>query len=148
MAIKSLALSACLLALVCPLQAQQSVQVNDDELFQAVQREFAEAYNRKDLDAMAGLFAENGIRITPSGMFVGRAAIRRNLQEVLEMGLHDYTVRRTISHTEGGLVFHGGEWQAKLGDQQFRGYYSALLIREGGQVKIYEETVNVAAPGK
>ena len=42
---------------------------------------------------------------------------------------------------------HAGEWQAKLGDgQQFRGYYSALLVREGAEVKIFEETVNVAVP--
>jgi hypothetical protein len=44
------------------------------------------------------------------------------------------------------MVFNAGEWQAKLGDQQFRGYYSALLVREGDKVKIFEETVNVAAP--
>jgi hypothetical protein len=35
---------------------------------------------------------------------------------------------------------------SRLGDQQFRGYYSALLVREGDEVKIWEETVNVAAP--
>jgi hypothetical protein len=48
---------------------------------------------------------------------------------------------------EGGMVFNAGEWQAKLGDgQQFRDYYSALLVREGDGVKIFEETVNVAVP--
>jgi hypothetical protein len=45
------------------------------------------------------------------------------------------------------MVFNAGEWQAKLGDgQQLRGYYSALLVREGDEVKILEETVNVACP--
>jgi hypothetical protein len=35
----------------------------------------------------------------------------------------------------------------KLGDgQRPRGYYSALLVREGDSVKIFEETVNVAVP--
>jgi len=35
----------------------------------------------------------------------------------------------------------------KLGDgQRPRGYYSALLVREGDGVKIFEETVNVAVP--
>jgi hypothetical protein len=48
---------------------------------------------------------------------------------------------------EGGMVFNAGEWQATLGDgQRFRGYYSALLVREGDAVKIFEETVNVAIP--
>jgi hypothetical protein len=59
------------------------------------------------------------------------------------MGLHDYTVRRTVSRLEGNLVFNIGEWQAKLGDRQFHGYYSALLIREGDQAKILAQTVNV-----
>jgi hypothetical protein len=45
------------------------------------------------------------------------------------------------------MVFNAGESQAKLGDgQQFRGHYSALLVREGDGVKIFEETVNVAVP--
>jgi hypothetical protein len=80
-------------------------------------------------------------RITPAGVFRGREAIGRELQRVvIDLGLHDYSVRRT-------MVFNAGEWQAKLGDgQQYHGYYSALLIREGDGVKIFEETVNVAAP--
>ena len=95
---------------------------------------------------MAAFFSENGVRITPAGIFRGRDAIRREMQRVIEMGLHDYSVRRTVSRLEGNMVFNAGEWQAKLGDQQFHGYYSALLIRESDGVKILEETVNVAAP--
>jgi hypothetical protein len=49
---------------------------------------------------------------------------------------------------EGSIVFNAGEWQAKLGEQQFHGYYSALLVREGDEVKFLEETVNVAAPSQ
>jgi len=47
---------------------------------------------------------------------------------------------------EGNIVFNAGEWQAKIGDQQFHGYYSALLVREGDELEILEETVNIAAP--
>jgi hypothetical protein len=42
------------------------------------------------------------------------------------------------------MVFNAGEWQAKFGDQMFRGYYFALLVREGDGVEIFEE--NVATP--
>jgi hypothetical protein len=56
-------------------------------------------------------------------------------------------VRRTVSRLEGDMVFNAGEWQAKLSDgQPLRGYYSALLVHEGDGVKIFDETVNVAAP--
>ena len=129
-----------------PASTQQNEPDAGDELFQRVQSEFAEAYNRKDVAAMAAFFSENGVRITPAGIFRGRDAIGREMQRVIEMGLHDYSVRRTVSRLEGSMVFNAGEWQAKLGDQQFRGYYSALLVREGDKVEIFEETVNVAAP--
>jgi ketosteroid isomerase-like protein len=131
---------------VTPASTQQNEPGAGGELFQKVQAEFAEAYNRKDVAAMAAFFSESGVRVTPTGIFRGREAIGREMQRVIEMGLHDYSVRRTVSRLEGNMVFNAGEWQAKLGDQQFRGYYSALLVREGDGVKIFEETVNVAAP--
>jgi ketosteroid isomerase-like protein len=133
---------------VAPASTQQDEPDAGGEIFEKVQSEFAEAYNRKDIAAMAAFFSENGVRITPAGVFRGRDAIGRELQRVvIDLGLHDYSMRRTISRLEGNMVFNAGEWQAKLGDgQQFRGYYSALLIRESDGVKIFEETVNVAAP--
>jgi hypothetical protein len=52
-----------------------------------------------------------------------------------------------VSRLEGNMVFNAGEWQAKLSDgKQYRGYDSALLVREGDGVKIFEETTNVAVP--
>jgi ketosteroid isomerase-like protein len=129
-----------------PAFAQQSESSVGGEPYQKVQSQFAEAYNRKDVAAMAALFSDNGVRITPSGIFRGRDAIRREMQRVIDLGLHDYSVQRTVSHSIGNMVFNAGEWTAKLGDQQFHGYYSALLFREGGEVKIFEETVNVATP--
>jgi ketosteroid isomerase-like protein len=133
---------------VTPASSQQIEPGAGGKLFEKMQSEFAVAYNRKDIAAMAAFFSENGVRITPAGIFRGRDAIGRELQRaVFDLGLHDYSVRRTVSRLEGGMVFNAGEWQAKLGDgQQLRGYYSALLVREGDGVKIFEETVNVAVP--
>ena len=137
-----------LFGVVTPASTQQDEPGAGGEIFEKVQSEFAEAYNRKDIAAMAAFFSENGVRITPAGVFRGRDAIGRELQRVvIDLGLHDYSVRRTVSRLEGNMVFNAGEWKAKLGDgQQFRGYYSALLVREGDGVKIFEETVNVAVP--
>jgi ketosteroid isomerase-like protein len=96
--------------------AAQDKQVTNDQ-YAELQKNFAEAYNRKNADAMAAAFAEDGIRVTPSGIFRGRDAIHRNLQDVLNMGLRDYTVQRTVSRAVGTFVFNAGEWRAKLGDQ-------------------------------
>ena len=136
------------LSAATPATSQQDKTSAGGEAFEKVQSDFAEAYNRKDVEAMAMAFSEDAIRVTPSGIFQGREAIRHNLQDALNMGLHDYSVRRTVSRSYGAFIFNAGEWQAKLGNQPFHGSYTAILGREGDQVKILEETVTVAAPDK
>ncbi|MCK1407690.1 nuclear transport factor 2 family protein [Bradyrhizobium sp. 76] len=125
-----------------------AAQQTSGDQYADLQKNFAEAYNRKDVDAMAAAFTDDAIRVTPSGMFVGREAIRRNLQDVVNLDLHDYSVERNVSRSFGNFVFNAGEWQAKLGDQLLHGYYTAIVVRDGGVAKIMEETVTVAAPGQ
>ena len=96
------------LAVLIGSAAAQEKQVTDDQ-YAGLQKNFAEAYNRGDADAMAAAFAEDAIRVTPSGIFQGRDAIRLNLQDALNMGLHDYTVQRTVSRSEGTFVFNAGK---------------------------------------
>jgi hypothetical protein len=86
------------------------------------------------------------VRVTPSGIFQGRDAIRRSFSDALKLGLHDYSVQRTVSRPEGAFVFNAGTWEAKMGDRPFHGYYSSILTSENGQLRIIEETVAVAAP--
>jgi ketosteroid isomerase-like protein len=136
------------LSAVTPASSQQGTASAGGEAFEKVQSDFAEAYNRNDVEAMASAFSEDAIRVTPSGFFEGREAIRRSLQDALNMGLHDYSVHRTVSRSYGAFIFNAGEWQAKLGNQPFHGFYTAILGREGDQVKIMEETVTVAAPDR
>ncbi|MET4236673.1 ketosteroid isomerase-like protein [Bradyrhizobium sp. i1.4.4] len=119
-----------------------------EDQYADLQKKFADAYNRKDVDAMAAAFTEDTIRVTPSGIFVGREAIRRNLQDILNLDLHDYSVERNVSRSFGNFVFNAGEWQAKFGDQPQHGYYTAIVVREGDRAKIMEKTVTVAAPGQ
>jgi len=143
MAARSLAIACLLLAIPGLARAQDRL---DSAALAEMQKHFAEAYNRGDLDAMAVAFTEDAVRVTPSGIFQGRDAIRRSFQEALKLGLHDYTVQRLISRPEGSVVFNAGTWQAKLGDQAFHGYYTAIVVRDGDQPKIMEETVTIAAP--
>ena len=133
------AVTVCLLLASTAASAQQIEPSAGGELFEKMQSDFAEAYNRKDVPAMASFFSENAVRVTPAGVFRGRTAIGRELQRVsVDLGLHDYSVKRMVSRLEGNMVFNAGEWQAKLSDgKQYHGYYSALLVREGDGVKIF-----------
>jgi ketosteroid isomerase-like protein len=141
MALKLLPLSFLPLLITSHAWSQEQLDVTAE-----MQKHFADAYNRGDVVAMANTFTENAVRITPSGIFQGRDAIRRGFEDALRLGLHDYSVERVISRPEGNFVFNAGKWRAKLGDQPFQGYYSAIVVRDGDQTKIMEETVTVASP--
>ena len=138
----SAALALSLLALSGTAMAQQASSDPSAEM----QRHFAEAYNEGDLDTMAASFTPDATRVTPSGIFQGREAIRRGFEAALKLGLHDYSVQRLGSRTEGRFTFNVGEWRAKVGGQPLHGYYSAILVQEAGQPRIMEETVTLAAP--
>ena len=73
--VRMIVVVACSLAVLSA--TAQDRWVSDDQ-YTEMQKNFAEAYNRKDADAMAAAFAEDGIRVTPSGIFQGRDAIRRD----------------------------------------------------------------------
>lgn len=139
-----------LMPILCLLLAIPSIALGQDQLDSSalveMQKHFAEAYNRGDVDEMANAFTETAVRVTPSGIFEGRDAIRRSFQNALKLGLHDYSVQRVISRSKGTFVFNAGSWQAKLGDQALHGYYTAILVRDGDAPKILEETVTVAVP--
>ena len=63
---------ACSLAVLSVGATAQDRWVTDGQY--AESEEFCGIYNRKDADAMAAAFAEDGIRVTPSGIFQGRDA--------------------------------------------------------------------------
>jgi ketosteroid isomerase-like protein len=119
---------------LCLLLATPRISIAGETLDAAamdeMHKQFSEAYNRGDLNTMAATFTENAVRITPSGIFQGRDAIRQSFSDALKLGLHDYSVQRTLSRPEGSLVFNAGTWQAKVGDRAFYGYYSSILTSE------------------
>lgn len=145
MAPKTIPLLCLLLALPGYATAQEQHQFTGDDTTE-MQKQFAEAYNRGDVDAMAAAFTEDAVRVTPGGIFQGRDAIRQSFQEAIKLGLHDYSVERTLSRSEAGFVFNAGKWQAKLGDHAYHGYYTSIVVREGNEPKIREETVTIASP--
>ena len=138
--------SAALLCVSVPATAQPSPSATDYQQCEELQSRFNESRARQDTQAMAAVFAEDAVRVTPDGVFQGRDAIRRNLQSLVTAGLRDFTSQRTVLRHEGNLLLAAGEWYAKLGDAPLHGYYSAVLSCSSGQPKILEETTNVAAP--
>ena len=86
-----IAVSLILLATLGQARGQDGKDVGFD------QAAFADGYNHKDAAAMANFFSKQAIRVTPSGIFRGRDEIRQNFQTALDIGIHDYTVKRIHS---------------------------------------------------
>ena len=74
-----------LLSAASPASTQQDETGAGGELFEKMQSEFAKAYNRKDVPAMAAFFSENGVRITPARVFLGRDERFRIQSEEVEV---------------------------------------------------------------
>jgi ketosteroid isomerase-like protein len=144
--IRTVGISGAVLVWITAAAAQPACAAADYQRCEELQDRFDEARVRRDAQAMAAVFAEDAVRVTPDGVFQGRDAIRRNLQGLVIAGLHDFTTERAVSRHEGDLLFDAGEWHAKLGDTPLHGYYSAVLSCGSGQPEILEETTNVAAP--
>ncbi len=137
---------AALLLVMKPAAAQPGAPDAHYQRCDELQSKFSEARARQDAQAMAAVFATDAVRVTPDGVFRGRDAIRRNLQDVVKAGLRDFTAERLVSRHQGELLLVAGEWRARLGDAPLHGYYSAILSCGSGQPEMLEETTNVAAP--
>ncbi|UPJ44159.1 nuclear transport factor 2 family protein [Bradyrhizobium sp. 40] len=61
--------AAFLLFISLGLGAQENLSAESASAI--LQKNFASAYNRRDLEAMAAAFDENAIRVTPGGIFQG-----------------------------------------------------------------------------
>ena len=77
-----------ILAVICllvalPSHARAQRNRTADGAVADFQKDFAAAYNRGDVDTMAAAFTEKAVRVTPSGIFQGRDAIRRGFQDAL-----------------------------------------------------------------
>src|SRR4051794_11478565 len=69
--------------------------------FAAVGKQYIEAYNRKDAEAVAALFADDAVRVTASGIIQGREAIKKSTEAGLEAGGHDLRLRYHHTHIDG-----------------------------------------------
>jgi uncharacterized protein (TIGR02246 family) len=143
----SLLITPLLLGLATSAVGQQNVPQNDQQAAREVHVQFTTAFNRQDAAAVASLFSEDGLRITPQGIIQGREAIRKDADNRFELRFHDLSITPLIARAVSGSIWEAGEWTMKTGDQPVRGYFAMTLVREGDSLKIRDDTFNIAPPG-
>ena len=106
-----------------------------------------EAFNKNDAGALAALFTEDGVLVTPEGIFFGRQAIEKSYVELFQR----FPVTSSISQRDqlnaiDNAAWSSGEWwstlQGENGPEFERGYWSAIYVREGDGWKIRMLTIS------
>ena len=137
-------------ATVDPAIAQQRDLLGDvnalDE-FGVLATKIDEAFNKNDAGALAALFTEDGVLVTPDGIFFGRQAIEKRYVELFQRWPVTFsTSQRDQLNAIDNAAWSTGEWwstlQSENGPEFERGYWSAIYVREGDGWKIRMLTIS------
>jgi len=119
--------------------------------FTALGMKYDEAYNKNDAAALAALFTEDAVLVTPEGMFNGRQDIeKRYADEFQQWPVTTFSGQRSQLNAIGNEAWAVGEWWSTLQSQNgpvfVRGYWSAIYVGEGDAWKIRMLTVSEHPP--
>lgn len=77
---------------------------------------YVDAFNRRDADAFAALFAEDAQLMAPHvPTITGRDAIRQALPGFWELGLRDLELTPLTVHRHDDVVLDSGRWGLRVG---------------------------------
>jgi ketosteroid isomerase-like protein len=135
-------------------QQKDTVDPKVAEQIGALGKRFDEAFNHGDAAAVAALYTEDAVFVTPDGPIFGQEAIEKHWAGVFQQGHFSNHLNKDdqgsphMIGTTGNEVWRDGEWsftvQGKSGDPiHFKGFWSGIDVREGSDWKIRMLTYNV-----
>ena len=134
---------------ILPTFAQQKDTVDPKiaEQIRALQMKWNEAFNSSESGALASLYTEDAVRVTPHGTISGRQAIAKDYAQ------HDFQRYQANNYVRkgdrviavGNDVHAIGKWTCAFHDTDGRykhidGHYLWVLVREGDTWKIRRDT--------
>jgi uncharacterized protein (TIGR02246 family) len=148
-----LALVGLAISFALPTFAQQT-NTSDQQLREQLvplDKKVDEAFNNNDAAALAALYTEDAIKVTPQGPIHGRQAIEKWLAEVFKTWHPKNYIAKTDSLRIIGTadnIAENGEWsqtlQGKNGEPiPIKGYWSVIVVREGEDWKILVDAFNL-----
>ncbi len=119
------------------------------EEFGAFGTKYDEAYNQSDAAALAVLFTEDAVLVTPEGLFSGRQAIEKWYTNEFQRWHPTNKIGQAdqLNAIDKGAWAVGKWWctlQSQNGPLFARGYWSTIYVRDGDTWKIRMSTFNQA----
>jgi uncharacterized protein (TIGR02246 family) len=109
--------------------------------FDALSMKEGEAFNKNDAAALAALFTEDAVLVTPKGLFSGRQAIEKSYADDFQRwhptnNIGQLDQLNAIGNEAWGVWEWWCTFQSKSGPVQATGYWSAIYVRVGDDWKI------------
>jgi uncharacterized protein (TIGR02246 family) len=121
--------------------AKVSAQAGDRQAIDALMAKFSEAYARKDAEAIAALFTEDGILIGPAPIVIGRQAIAQNYKARLDQGFGN--IRFQFQHYAPDGAWAAGGYTVTLPQgAERRGNVTSIFHRQANALLIRVHTFN------
>ena len=100
-----------------------------------VRQEFLRAYNAKDIDAVAALYAEDATLVSDGGTFRGRNEIRNWVKSGLDQG-STLVIEASIEKSSGTLAYGTARTRRLVGSVVHLGEYLIVMEKIGVEWKI------------
>jgi uncharacterized protein (TIGR02246 family) len=115
--------------------------------FAAFGMKYDDAYKMSDAVALAALFTEDAVLVTPEGPFSGRQAIEKWYADLFERWHPTNNIGQAdqLNAIDNGAWAVGKWWctfQSQNGPVFARGYWSTIYVRDGDAWKIRMSTFN------
>jgi ketosteroid isomerase-like protein len=121
-------------------QKEPSPSEQDRQQIDALATQYAEAANKHDAAAVAALFTEDGVFVTPEGILSGREAIKKIYRAQFKGGpVSDTSIKGVALHVAGNLAWAAGQWS----NNTAHGNWGAVDERDGDTWRIRMLTYNV-----
>jgi ketosteroid isomerase-like protein len=99
----------------------------------ALRDAYVAAFNAKQADKVAALYAQNAVLLTPQGTLDGREAIRGQAQKDFDQGISDLHVVSTKSGGDATNQWEAGDFSQKSKTGEMKGRYLVNLKMTGGK---------------
>jgi ketosteroid isomerase-like protein len=103
-----------------------------------VRQEFLRAYNAKDAEAVAALYAEDATLVSDGGTFRGRDAIRKWVTSGLDQGSMLEAIEPSVEKSSGNLAYGTGRTRRLVGSVVHLGQYLIVMEKIKGEWKIVQ----------
>lgn len=132
------------------MQYQGTADPQTAQEIRAYTDNYIERFNQNDAAAIAALFTQDAVLVTPDGTVFGRQAIEKNYAGFFQQWHPtDHVIRIDQINAIGNQAWKVGEWNATFqgphGPLPAKGYFASLLVREGDGWKECMLAYNVAS---